>query len=74
VTHYTYPPGTRFPEHSHAVDKLDAVLSRRFCMTTVGRSVILEAGDSLAVPRSAVHSTEVMGNEAVVSLDAVRSA
>ena len=74
VTCYTYPPGTRFPEHSHAVDKIDAVLSGRFRMTMAGRSVILEAGDSLAVPRGAVHSAEVMGNDAVVSLDAVRSA
>ncbi len=31
--------------------------------------VILETGDSLVVPRDAVHSAEVVGNEPVVSLD-----
>lgn len=74
VTRYTYPSGTYFPEHSHAVDKIDAVLSGRCRMTMAGHSVSLEAGDSLTVPRGAVHSAEVIGNEAVVSLDAVRSA
>ena len=72
VTRYTYPPGTCFPDHTHSVDKIDAVLSGRFRMTMGGESVVLEAGDCLAVPAGAVHSAEVVGNEAVVSLDAVR--
>lgn len=25
VSRYVYPPGTVFPEHSHGVDKIDAV-------------------------------------------------
>lgn len=74
VTRYVYPPGTHFPEHTHAVDKIDAVVSGRFRMTMHGRSVVLEAGDCLAVPRGALHSAEVVGAEVVVSLDAVRIA
>ncbi len=73
VTRYVYPRGTLFPDHSHSVDKIDAVLSGRFRMTLGDRSVILEAGDCLFVPRGAVHSAEVVGNEPVVSLDAVRN-
>ena len=25
VTHYVYPPGRHFPEHTHAVEKIGAV-------------------------------------------------
>ena len=72
VTRYIYPPGTLFPDHSHEVDKIDAVLSGRFMMQMAGERIVLEAGDSLAVPRGVIHSAEVVGGEAVVSLDAVR--
>lgn len=73
VTRYLYPPGTHFPDHTHDVDKIDAVLSGRFMMRMAGQSVILEAGDCLLVPRGAVHSAEVVGGKPVVSLDAVRN-
>jgi quercetin dioxygenase-like cupin family protein len=72
VTRYVYPPGTIFPEHTHSIDKIDGVLSGRFRMILEGQGVILEAGDCLAVPRGAVHSAEVLGDEPVVSLDAIR--
>ncbi|MDB9312792.1 cupin domain-containing protein [Spirulina sp. CS-785/01] len=70
VSRYVYSPGTFFPNHSHSIDKIDGVLSGRFRMTMDGQEVILEAGDSLEVPRHKVHSAEVVGNEPVVSLDA----
>ena len=60
VSLYTYSPGTRFPDHRHDVDKIDAVLSGRFRMKMGGRAVILEAGDCLVVPRGTVHSAEVV--------------
>jgi quercetin dioxygenase-like cupin family protein len=72
VSRYIYPPGTFFPEHSHAVDKIDGVLSGRFRMTMHGESLLLTAGDLLAVPHGVVHSAEVIGDEPVVSLDAVK--
>ena len=28
VTRYVYTPGTHFPEHTHGIDKLDAVVPR----------------------------------------------
>ena len=70
VCRYVYPPGTSFPEHTHSIDKIDAVVSGRFRMTVEDGSVVLEAGDSLAVPKGTVHSAEVVGSEPVVSLDA----
>ena len=72
VSRYVYPPGTSFPEHTHAVDKIDGVVSGRFRMTMGGRSATLEAGDCLAVPRATRHEAEVVGDEPVVSLDATR--
>jgi quercetin dioxygenase-like cupin family protein len=72
VSRYVYPSGTRFPEHTHAIDKIDAVLSGRFRMTVEGQEVVLEAGDAIDVPRGTVHSAEVVGDEPVVSLDATR--
>lgn len=72
VTRYTYTPGTYFPDHTHEVDKIDAVLSGYFRMTMNGQSIVLEAGDCLYVPRGVVHSAEVLGSDSVVSLDAIR--
>jgi len=72
VTRYTYPPGTYFAPHMHAADKIDGVLSGRFRMCMGGRSIVLEAGDMLAVPGGALHSAGVVGNAPVISLDAVR--
>lgn len=72
VTRYVYPPGTYFPDHTHGIDKLDAVLSGWFRMTMEDKGVILEAGDCLFVPRGTVHSAEVIGDEPVVSLDATK--
>ncbi len=73
VTRYTYAPGTSFPEHSHSIDKIDAVLAGRFRMSMNGQAVILEPGDCLAVPRDMPHTAEVIGDEPVVSLDATKS-
>ena len=72
VHRYVYSPGTFFPDHTHAVDKIDGVLRGQFKMTMHGQSLVLTAGDCLAVPAGAVHSAEVVGDEAVVSLDAVK--
>lgn len=73
VSKYHYPPGTYFPDHTHEVDKIDAVLSGKFRMKMLGQEVILEAGDMLYVPKGTVHSAEVVGTEPVVSLDAVKA-
>ncbi|MCG8105020.1 MAG: cupin domain-containing protein [Candidatus Thiodiazotropha endolucinida] len=73
VTRYVYPPGTFFPPHQHAVDKIDGVLSGRFRMSMDGQSFILEAGDCLQVPRGVIYSAEVIGEQPVISIDAVKT-
>ena len=53
------------------MDKIDAVLSGRFRIAMDDAAVILQAGDFIYVPAGAQHSAEVIGDQAVVSLDAV---
>jgi quercetin dioxygenase-like cupin family protein len=69
---WVYPPGTVFDTHTHDVDKIDGVLAGTFKITMFGRDVILRAGDAVRVPRGAAHRAEVIGDEPVVSLDAIR--
>ena len=72
VNRYVYPPGTYFPDHTHGVDKIDAVITGQLRIAIGDDSVILKAGDFIKVPRGAVHSAEVIGDEPVGSLDAVK--
>lgn len=72
VTRYHYAPGTRFGTHTHAVDKIDAVLAGRFRITLGDEAVILEPGEWIEVPADAEHAAEVVGDTTVISLDAVR--
>ena len=72
VTRYRYPPGTSFGWHTHGVDKIDAVLAGRFRIRMGDEEIVLEPGDAVHVPSGEAHSAEVVGDETVVSLDAVR--
>jgi quercetin dioxygenase-like cupin family protein len=72
VARYTYEPGTVFPDHTHGVDKIDAVISGRFRLVVSGHLAMLGPGDWVEIPRGAVHSATVMGDEPVVSLDAIK--
>lgn len=72
VSRYVYTEGTVFPDHAHDVDKIDAVLAGRFRMSMHGEYVILEAGDYLVVPRGVIHSADVIGEQSVISLDAIK--
>lgn len=72
VSRYVYAPGTCFPEHTHEVDKKDAVLGGRFKISADSKEFVLEAGDVIEIPAGTLHTAEVVGGEAVVSLDAIR--
>lgn len=74
VARYVYPPGTRFPDHAHDVDKIDAVVSGRFRIVIGGHTAALGPGDWVEVPGGRRHNATVMGDEPVVSLDAIRLA
>jgi quercetin dioxygenase-like cupin family protein len=72
VARYTYPPGTVFPDHRHEVDKIDAVVSGRFRLVIGGHLAELGAGDWVDVPRGTVHNAVVIGDDPVISLDAIK--
>jgi quercetin dioxygenase-like cupin family protein len=72
VHRYVYPPGASFGDHTHTIDKKDAVLKGRFLIRALARDFILGPGDALPVPAGTIHSAEVLGDEPVVSLDAAR--
>jgi quercetin dioxygenase-like cupin family protein len=72
VTRYFYPEGTYFAPHSHAVDKIDAVVTGSFRITMGGESVVLGPGEYVFVPKGIEHEAEVVGEGAVLSLDGVR--
>lgn len=72
VARYVYPAGTVFPDHKHDVDKIDAVVSGRFRLIIGGHLAMLGPGDWVDVPRGVTHNATVMGDEPVVSLDAVK--
>jgi len=72
VSSYTYSPGAYFSDHKHGQSKIDAVLSGTFRMGMYGEFVDLGSGDWIEVPAGATHSAEVIGNEPVVSLDAIK--
>ena len=61
VSRYTYAPGTSFPEHSHKIYKIDAVVSGRFRMVVAGHFAILGPGDWVEVPRGVHHTAAVIG-------------
>jgi quercetin dioxygenase-like cupin family protein len=73
VSRYVYSPGTHFPEHTHGVDKIDAVVSGRSELTVNGERAVLGAGDWIAVPRGVRHTATVIGDEPVVSLDGMKN-
>jgi len=73
VSRYVYPPGTYFPEHTHSVAKKDTVLRGRLRIGAEGHEFVLSAGDMIEIPAGTRHTAEVVGEDAVVSLDATRS-
>lgn len=72
VARYVYAPGTVFPDHTHGVDKIDTVIAGRFRLVVGGHLAVLGPGDWIEIPRGAVHSAAVMGDDEVVALDAIR--
>ncbi|GAA53283.1 hypothetical protein CSKR_111165 [Clonorchis sinensis] len=69
---YEFSPGTSFPEHTHAQDKMDCIVSGQLWFKMFDKEVILGPGDRLEVPRNTPHSARVHGNQKVVFVDATR--
>lgn len=72
VARHVYAPGTEFPDHTHGADKIDAVVSGRLRLVVAGHLAVLGPGDWIEIPRGVRHAARVVGDEPVVSLDAIR--
>jgi len=72
VSRYVYPSRTVFPDHSHSIDKKDAVVSGKLMIEAEGHVFLLEAGDMIEVPAGMIHNAKVIGSQPVVSLDATK--
>jgi len=72
VARYVYEPGTVFPDHTHGVDKIDAVVSGRFRLVIGGHVAVLGPGQWVNVPNGVLHNAAVVGDEPVVSFDALK--
>jgi len=72
VARHVYSPGTVFPDHKHGIDKIDAVIAGRFRLVIGGHVAMLGPGEWADVPRGVTHNATVIGDEPVVSLDAVK--
>jgi quercetin dioxygenase-like cupin family protein len=72
VSRFVYSPGTYFPLHAHEEDKIHAVAYGHLRITIGNDEDLLGAGDRVLVPRGVEHSAEVVGDEAVVSLEAAQ--
>ncbi|MGH9217682.1 MAG: cupin domain-containing protein [Vicinamibacterales bacterium] len=72
VARYVYEPGTVFPDHKHDVDKIDAVLAGRFRLVVRGHMKVLGPGEWIEIPRGTIHNATVVGDEPVISFDAVK--
>jgi quercetin dioxygenase-like cupin family protein len=65
-----YAVGTVFHEHSHEHHTKDAVVSGYLKVSMQGKEVVLGPGDILDIPAGIYHNAAVVGNEAVVVLEA----
>lgn len=72
VQGYTYSPNTSFEPHYHTCDKIDAILKGRFQVNIDGNTIVLKPGDYIQVPANKIHAARVVGEESVVSLDAIK--
>ncbi len=70
---YTFSAGMHFGEHDHDVDKKDVVMSGQLQFNMYGKSVILNAGETLVVPKGVKHSATVLGNQPVEFFDASKN-
>nr|CDS25484.1 cupin 2 barrel domain containing protein [Hymenolepis microstoma] len=69
---YTFNAGMTFGTHTHDVDKKDVVVDGRLEFHMYGKSIILEPGDTLEVPKGVPHSAKVIGTKNLEFFDATK--
>lgn len=63
-----FAPGASFPKHSHPGVEIAYVLSGTIEYELEGKTIRLQAGESLYIPAGAVHSAKNIGNGVISEL------
>ncbi|AVR94530.1 cupin domain-containing protein [Pseudoduganella armeniaca] len=63
-----FAPGASFPKHSHPGVEIAYVLSGTIEYEMDGKTIRLQAGESLYIPAGAVHSAKNIGNDVISEL------
>lgn len=69
LTYFELEPNTTFPVHSHEAEQITLVLEGELTFTYGTETITLKAGDVIAIPSNAVHST-FTGNIPCKAVDA----
>jgi quercetin dioxygenase-like cupin family protein len=69
VVHYIYEPGLHFDAHSHPQEQITLVQSGRLVIDIEGETVELKRGDICCIFPNVKHSTLVLGEDPVESIN-----
>jgi len=69
LTYFEMEPNTRFPEHSHDAEQITLVLEGKMTFYYKGKSVVLKAGEVIAIPSNIVHAAST-GEKSCKAVDA----
>ncbi|TAN44204.1 MAG: cupin domain-containing protein [Nitrospirae bacterium] len=69
LTYFELGPNTVFPGHSHEAEQITMVIDGELGFTFEGRSIVIKAGEVIAIPSNAVHSA-FTGNSSCKAVDA----
>ena len=71
LVRYRYAPGSAFPVHFHPEEQITVVLAGRIALTVGTERVELGPGGVATIPGGVPHGAEVLGDEAVETLNAL---
>ena len=68
VAEWEFEAEADLPEHSHPHEQITKVLSGKFELTVEGKSIIMEAGDSIIIHPDEVHSGKSITSSKVMDI------
>ncbi|XP_052799349.1 uncharacterized protein LOC128230963 [Mya arenaria] len=71
-TMYEFSPGTTFPDHTHEISKKDSIVTGQFQFSMYGKTIVMQPGEMIEVPKNTVHNAKVVGNQTVTFFDATK--
>ncbi|TKX80658.1 cupin domain-containing protein [Halorubrum sp. SD626R] len=69
VQHFVIEPGASVPEHDHPHEQVGAIIEGALTFLVDGEELVVEAGDTYAIPGGEPHAARNDGDETVVGYD-----